>query len=170
MVVVKQKDFILGYIFGQVENTILQHFINKDKEIHTSVCVPKAWFGLRPVQSVTETLSFVTKEQYKRDLQDILNKYNTSERWYKYDLTIRPQHQYIEFVFHGYYQEQVKEMTVEQIEKELGYRVKIVADKVTYDVYCPNRVCGCCTICGNRKCDHPVPNCKGFAYNPLFKS
>ena len=129
MAVVKQKDFILGYIWGRVEKTILQHFINKDKEIHTSVCVPKAWFGLRPVQSISETLSLVTKEQYKRELQDVLNGYNTSERWYKYDLTIRPQLQYIVFAFHGYYQEPVKEMTIAEIEKELGYKIKVIGDK-----------------------------------------
>lgn len=129
MVVVKQKDFILGYIFGRVEKKILQGFINKDKEIHTSVCVPKSWFGLNPTKSVSETLSFVTKEQYKRELQDILNNYNTRERWYKYELTIRPEQQYIDFAFHGYYQEPVKEMTIEEIEEKLGYKIKVIGGK-----------------------------------------
>ena len=55
-VTVKQKDFILGFIFGKIERKIFQAFIDKDKEIHVSADVPKAWFGLRPVKSITETL------------------------------------------------------------------------------------------------------------------
>ena len=165
---VKQRDFILGYIFGKVEKDILKGFINKDKEVHSSVQVPKAWFGLRPVTDIAVNLALVQRDAYKMELLDILDSYNTDQRKYKYEIIIRPDKQYIKFDFHGYYVESVKEMTVEQIEKELGYKIKIVADKVTYDVYCPNRVCGCCTICDNRKCDHPVPNCKGFAYKPFF--
>lgn len=167
MVVVKQRDFILGYIFGQIEKTILQSFIKKDKEIHTSVCVPKAWFGLKPTKAITETLSYSTKIDYKKELCDILNGYNTKDRWYKYDSTVRAIDQYIEFAFHGYYQEPVKEMTIAEIEKELGYKIKVIGDKeetAHYEVYCPHRINGCCTICENRRCDSPRNNCKGFAF------
>ena len=126
---VKQQDFILGYIFGKVEKVILQGFINKDKEIHSSVQVPKAWFGLRPVTDIAVNLSLIQHDAYKWELRDILEGYNTDQRKYKYEIIIRPDKQYIKFDFHGYYIEHVKEMTIEQIEKELGYKIKVVSDK-----------------------------------------
>ena len=127
--VYKDMKFIQGYIFGKIEKDILNGFINKEKEIHSSVYVPKAWFGLRAVTDITVTLTVIQREAYKLELLDVLESYNTNQRKYKYEITIRPDKQYIKFDFHGYYVEPVKEMTIEQIEKELGYKIKVVGDK-----------------------------------------
>ena len=63
------------------------------------------------------------------ELKDAISGYNTDKRSYKYDIDIFPDEQYIRFVFEGTYIEPVKEMTIEQIEKELGYKIKVVSDK-----------------------------------------
>ena len=127
-VAVKQRDFILGYIFGKVEKEILKGFINKEQEIHSSVQVPKAWFGLRPIIDIAENITLIQRDAYKIELLDVLERYNTDRRKYKYEVIIRPDKQYIKFDFYGYYVEPVKEMTIEQIEKELGYKIKVVSD------------------------------------------
>ena len=127
--VYKDMKFIQGYIFGKVEHDILKGFINKEKETHSSVHVPKSWFGLRPVTDITITLSIIQRDAYKMELLDVLESYNTDQRKYKYEITIRPDKQYIKFDFHGYYVEPVKEMTIEQIEQELRYKIKVVGDK-----------------------------------------
>ena len=111
-----------------MEKVILKGFINKDKQIEAEVQVPKAWFGLRPIDSITETLSLPIKEVYKMELEEILEAYNTAERKYSYNIVIYPSQQYMKFECTGQYKELVKEMTIEQIEKELGYKIKVVND------------------------------------------
>jgi len=125
----KTDEFIEGYIFSKIEKTIIQGFIDHDKTIRASVVVPKSWFGLtRALKRKDYTIPEHQVSKLRIDLKDAISGYNTDKRKYEYDINIFPDEQYIRFVFEGTYIEPVKEMTVKEIEKELGYKIKIVGD------------------------------------------
>ena len=124
----KSHDFIEGYIFGKIEKKIIEAFINKDRNILCGVTVPKSWFGLRATKRSDVTLPEHEISKLRLELRDTVNSYNTNKRSYEYDINIFPEEQYIRFVFVGNHVEPVKEMTIEQIEKELGYKIKVVSE------------------------------------------
>ena len=124
----KSHDFIEGYIFGKIEKYIIEGFIDKDKKIMCAVSVPKSWFGLRATKRADVTLPEHEISKLRIELKDAVSSYNTNKRSYEYDINIFPDEQYIRFVFEGNYVEPVKEMTIEQIEKELGYKIKVVSE------------------------------------------
>lgn len=125
----KSDEFIEGYVFSKIEKTIIQAFIDHDDRIITAVIVPKSWFGLtRALKRKDYTIPEHQVSKLRVELADALSGFNTDRRSYEYDINIFPEEQYIRFVFEGTYIEPVKEMTIAEIEKELGYRIKIVGD------------------------------------------
>ena len=124
----KSHDFIEGYIHGKIEKRIIEAIMHRDDEIHARVSVPKSWFGLRAVKSTSVTLPEHEVSKLRLDLKHLLSQYSTNKTVFEYDICIQPDEQYIEFVFHGTRVIPVKEMTIEQIEKELGYKIKVVSD------------------------------------------
>ena len=125
----KSHEFIEGYIFGKIERHIIEGFLHKDKQIMCAVTVPKSWFGLRALKRSDVTLPEHEVSKLRLELKDAVSGYNTDKRSYEYDINIFPDEQYIRFVFEGTYIEPVKEMTIKQIEQELGYKIKVVGDK-----------------------------------------
>ena len=53
----------------------------------------------------------------------------THDTVYDYNIDIFPDEQYMRFVITGTRPEPVKEMTIAEIEKELGYKIKVIGDK-----------------------------------------
>ena len=121
--------FIVGYLFKSMDTSIYKHFHTYE---HISVLVeshsvPKIWFGLSSCSSVTNDITGDKKYELIQNLQDTLNalypKFETvCER-------IIPEGQYIRFDFKVTPIPEIKKMTVDEIEKELGYKIEIVSDK-----------------------------------------
>lgn len=122
----KTDEWIEGYVYGKSEKKILEGRINKDKEFMSSVYVPKVWFGLREYKSKTNTLSEEHIIKFKYYLNQTLKTHDTL---YDYTIDIFPDEQYMRFVITGTRPEPVKEMTIAEIEKELGYKIKVIGDK-----------------------------------------
>ena len=121
-------DFIAGYVFARVDKAIFKHFWTYEhkNELIVSIDVPKTWFGLTSCASVTNDIIGVKKYELIQKLTDTLNSLypkldSVCER-------ITPENQYLKFHFKVKYREQVKKMTVEEIEKALGYKIEIVSD------------------------------------------
>lgn len=122
-------DFITGYIFSKLHISIYKHMWTEYRKdpLTESFSVPKIWFGLSSCHSTTNDIVGDKKYEMIQKLQDILNDIypeleTTCER-------IIPERQYIRFDFKVKYKEQTKKMTLEEIEKELGYKIEIVSDK-----------------------------------------
>ena len=122
----KTNEWIEGYVYGKSEKKILEGRINKDKELQASVYVPKVWFGLREYKSNTNTLSEEHIKEFKHYITQTLKTHDTV---YDYNIDIFPDEQYMRFVITGTRPEPVKEMTIAEIEKELGYKIKVIGDK-----------------------------------------
>ena len=122
-------DFIVGYVFAQMCRSISKHFNNNctKETLVESIAVPKIWFGLTSCSFITNDIAEDKKYELIQKLHDALNdlypRLNTTcER-------IIPEKCFIRFDFKVKYKEQVKKMTVEEIEKALGYKIEIVSDK-----------------------------------------
>ena len=121
-------DFIVGYVFAKVDKGIFKHFWTYEhkNELLVSIDVPKIWFGLTSCSSVTNDITGDKKYELIQKLTDTLNSL-----YPKLDCVcdkITPENQYLKFHFRVKYREQVKKMTVAEVEKALGYKVEIVSD------------------------------------------
>lgn len=125
----KTNEWIEGYVFGRIERHIIESLMHRDKELRTAVSVPKVWFGLREYRSKTNTLDDKQISEFQHDLNQILCNYNTNKTIYDYTVDIFPDESYMRFVITGTQREPVKEMTIAEIEKELGYKIKVIGDK-----------------------------------------
>lgn len=122
-------DFIVGYVFARADKAIFKHFWTYEhkNELLVSIEVPKIWFGLPSHNNITNDITGDKKYELMQKLTDTLNAL-----YPKLDSIcekITPEKQYLKFHFRVKYKEQVKKMTVEEIEKELGYKIEIVSDK-----------------------------------------
>ena len=119
--------FIVGYLFKSMDNSIFKHFNCHKGILVESHCVPKIWFGLSSTSCYTNDIKGEIKHQLKimleKVLQDLYPKFKTEV------VRIIPENQYIRFDFKVTPIPEVKKMTVEEIEKELGYKIEIVSDK-----------------------------------------
>ena len=129
MMKAKSLDFIVGYVFAKMDRSIFKYFNNNDMKetLVESISVPKIWFGLSSCQQVTNDIKgdekYILRENICEALNSIYPRLETiCER-------IIPEKCYIRFDFKVKYREQVKKMTVEEIEKALGYKIEIVSDK-----------------------------------------
>lgn len=122
-------EFITGYVFSKIENQILRAHGNKAERINPPyVYVPKSWFGLRPIKSELEDLSTSTEFELLSSLGELCRSYNTKYATYGFSIFTEPDEQYIRFTIEGILMPTVKEMTVADIEKELGYKIKVVGE------------------------------------------
>ena len=119
--------FIVGYLFSKMDVSITKHFNVHKRNLIESHCVPKIWFGLSSCSSITNDVKGELKHQMKmlleKTLKDLYPKFETTV------IRIVPEQQYIRFDFDVKPIPEVKKMTVEEIEKALGYKIEIVSDK-----------------------------------------
>lgn len=129
MMKAQSLDFIAGYVFAKVDESIFKHFYrnNCEGEFGRGYCVPKIWFGLTSCSSVTNDITgdkkYLLRESICNNLKDAYPKLDiVCER-------IVPEKQYIRFDFRVKPREVVKKMTVAEVEEALGYKIEIVSDK-----------------------------------------
>ena len=119
--------FIVGYLFKSMDGSIFKHFNCHKSTLVESHCVPKIWFGLSSSSCYTNDIKGEIKHQLKimleKVLQDLYPELKTEVA------RITPEKQYIRFDFIVTPVPEVKKMTVEEIEKALGYKIEIVSDK-----------------------------------------
>ena len=133
MMKAKSLDFIVGYVFAKMDRSIFKHFSNNDTVIDPtetlaeSITVPKIWFGLSSCQQVTNDIKGDEKYLLRENICEALN--SIYPRLETICARIIPEKCYIRFDFKVKYREQVKKMTVEEIEEALGYKIEIVSDK-----------------------------------------
>lgn len=122
-------DFIKGYVFSKVEGRIKHAHVNKVERMPpVYVHVPKSWFGLRPIKSELEDLIPSVRFDLLASLGKLCEAYNSEQSVYAFYIAVEPDEQYIQFTIEGVRMSAVKEMTVADIEKELGYKIKIVGE------------------------------------------
>ena len=131
MMKAKSLDFIAGYVFANMDRSIFKQFsfspIDIKETLVESITVPKIWFGLSSCQQVTNDIKGDEKYTLRENICEALN--SIYPRLETVCERIIPEKCYIRFDFKVKYKEQVKQMTVEEIEKELGYKIEIVSDK-----------------------------------------
>ena len=119
--------FIVGYLFSKVDMSIYKHFNAHKRNLIDSQLVPKIWFGLSSCSSVTNDIKGELKYQMKmlleKTLKDLYPKFETTV------IRIVPEKHYIRFDFNVKPIPEVKKVTIEEIEKALGYKIEIVSDK-----------------------------------------
>ena len=130
MMTKQSKDWILGYVYSRLEKYIIEGHMKKLDNIDNHVVsVPKHWFGLRATKSDVVTLSEEERRDYIERLNDLCCALNTELGSYLFSIAVRPSQQYMEFAMAATRLPQVKEMTIAEIEKELGYKIKVIGDK-----------------------------------------
>ena len=127
MMKAQSLDFITGYVFAKMDRSIFKHFNERPDTLVNSVNVPKIWFGLSSCQQVTNDIKGDEKYLLRENICEALN--SIYPRLKTICERIVPEKCYIRFDFKVNYKEQIKKMTVEEIEKELGYKIEIVSDK-----------------------------------------
>ena len=129
MMKAKSLDFIVGYVFAQMDRSIFKHFSHNDTKetLVESIAVPKIWFGLSSCQQVTNDIKGDEKYLLRENIGEALN--SVYPRLETICERIIPEKCYIRFDFKVKYKEQVKKMTVDEIEKALGCKIEIVSDK-----------------------------------------
>ena len=129
MMTKQSPDFIAGYVFSKVETRIKHaHVNNVERMPAVFVSVPKIWFGLRPTTDKSENLSPLVELNLLTSLYTLCQAYNSKQSEYRFHISIEPEEQYIQFAIEAVRTFAVKEMTVADIEKELGYKIKIVGE------------------------------------------
>ena len=119
-------DFLAGYIFGRIEKQIIKaHTEKQDRVVLPYQYVPKLWFGLKS----GEELDLERRFELQRYLETVCLNYNTLNNVYTYTSYIYSKGAYILIVLEGTKVPDRKEMTMAEIEKELGYKIKIVGEK-----------------------------------------
>ena len=124
-------EFIAGCVFTKMEATICKELkrIPATADVNTGNCelIPKIWFGLPCYSKLTNDITvdekFWLKEKLGRLMEDVFPKFEITIT------NIVPDAQYIRFDYNVVKKAPVKKITVEQIEKELGYKIEIVSDK-----------------------------------------
>lgn len=128
MITPKSHDFIEGYIFSEVESTLIRAFYDKENRWNRTVTIPKSWFGLSATKNELVMLPEHEQGKLRIEIKDLLCQMNNPRRAYEYTVMFRAYKQYIHIEIEGIYVEPIKEMTIEQLEKELGYKIKIVGE------------------------------------------
>ena len=122
-------DFIKGYIWSKVEKRVFETHVDKSPEMRpVNISIPKIWFGLRAIKDKTEDLSCFDRSVLITSIKQLCLAYNTEKSKYTFSMTVEPDEQYILITVEGK-RTSPKEMTVAEIEKELGYKIKIVGEE-----------------------------------------
>ena len=118
--------FITGCLFQKMDTNILKKLKAGDTPIRDCEFIPKVMFGLTCSHSAVNDILGDQKMFIKNTLEDAL-----CDMYPQFEITvvkIVPDKQYIRFDYTVVKKVPVKKMTVEQIEKELGYKVEIVSE------------------------------------------
>jgi hypothetical protein len=126
-------EFIIGYVFSKIEKKVYETHINKlPKTEAIEISIPKTWFGLRAIKDKNEDIDCFAKCILITSIKQLCLAYNTEKSKYDFTMTIEPDEQYILITIEGK-RTSPKEMTVAEIEKELGYKIKIVNEETNTD-------------------------------------
>lgn len=126
----QSHQFIVGYVFSKLEKHSIAAHMHRDKEIQIkTVLVPKVWFGLTADKRKENTISQEDIDYYRRELVELFNTYNSNKLSHVYALEIYPIDHFVGFYMSASQKELAKEMTIAEIEKELGYKIKVIGDK-----------------------------------------
>ena len=122
------QDWIVGYLFAKVE----PHIIKQEEKINKDVYVPKFWFPElhNSSRSKLNVLSYEAKTEYASKLMKLLDEFTVRGQKMSYTITIEPYEQYMLCRINGELPPKYKEMTVQQIEEALGYKIKVIGGKV----------------------------------------
>ena len=130
MMTKQSRDWILGYVFSRLEKYIIEGHMKKlDNIVNHVVQVPKYWFGLQATKNSCVTLSDEERHNYIDRLKELCCSLNHKNGSYHFSVAVRPYQQYMEFAMTATRLPEVKEMTIAEIEKELGYKIKGIGDK-----------------------------------------
>ena len=130
MMMEQSKDWILGYVFSRLEKYIIEGHMKKLDNIDNHIIsVPKNWFGLQATKNPCVTLSEEERHDYIDRLNELCCALNHKNGSYLFSIAVRPDQQYMEFAMAATRLPEVKEMTIAEIEKELGYKIKVIGDK-----------------------------------------
>ena len=127
MMKVQTNEFITGYVFAEADRKFVKKMTdNRDLErIVVDVDVPKVWFhmiyALNPsVSAPVYDVSYVTEH--------VLNTFKDVFTNWDIDCKSDVNHQYQRFRFYAQKKIERKKVTIEDIEKLLGYRIEIVSE------------------------------------------
>ena len=119
--------FIVGYLFKCVDNSIVKHFSCYKDTLVESYSVPTIWFGSSSRSCCSDDIKGELKYQLKIMLEKVLQDWFPK---FKIEVVrIIPENRFIRFDFKVTLISEVKKMTIEEIEKSLGYKIEIVSDK-----------------------------------------
>lgn len=119
-------EFNIGYAFAKIDKKLFDYIKGGCKGILIGeVSIPKIWFGLSCSTMSNVDISLSEKEEIGVRLYDIFE--NANPHFYLC-INIRPDKQYITIDYVITRKEHPKKMTVNEIEKALGYKVEIVSE------------------------------------------
>ena len=125
----QNKEFLAGYIFAEIQRIAYKQIKKNPRninEINDFVLVPKIWFGLNCDKDVNnfigEGVKFTLLNKISNVQKDLFPK------WESIEITCQPYQQYVRFDF-TMIRQVPKKLTVEEIEKKLGYKIEIISEK-----------------------------------------
>ena len=125
----KSLDFIIGYVYSKIEKKIFSAHVNKLSKIEPLyISIPKIWYGLRPIKDKAEDVDCFDRSVSLTSMKQLCLAYNTEKSKYEFNLSMEPDEQYIIITIEGK-RISPKEMTIAEIEKELGYKIEIIPEK-----------------------------------------
>ena len=125
----QNKEFLAGYIFAEIQRVVYKQIKKNPKtinKINDFVLVPKIWFGLKCDKNIDNFISEGVRFTLLNILYDVLK--DLFPKWESIEITCQPHQQYVRFDF-TMIRQVPKKLTVEEIEKKLGYKIEIIPEK-----------------------------------------
>ena len=125
----QNSDFLTGYIFAEIQRIVYKQIYKNPKDINKIndfVLVPKIWFGLKSDKSVNNFISGFVRATLLNKISNVLK--DLFPKWESIEITCQPQQQYVRFDF-TMMRQVPKKLTIEEIEKKLGYKIEIISEK-----------------------------------------
>lgn len=127
MMKIQTNEFITGYVFAEADRKLAKKITEKRdiERIIVDVDVPKIWFhmicALNPsVSAPIHDVDYVT-EHVTNTFKDVFPNWNI-------ECTSDVNHQYQRFKFYAQKKIERKKITIQDIEKILGYRIEIISE------------------------------------------
>lgn len=128
---IKSLDFIVGYLYAHTERRVLKMLKSNESTIRVKddLCVPKVWFNTSPSSDPT-----VRPAKYIEDyvISQLTEKLSLTFNHLYFKVTVSPFRQYMRFDIVMERSTNIckevmpKDMTLSDIEKVLGYPVRII--------------------------------------------
>ena len=125
----QNSDFLTGYIFAEIQRIVYKQIYKNPKDINKIndfVLVPKIWFGLKSDKSVNNFISGFVRATLLNKISNVLK--DLFPKWESIEITCQPHQQYVRFDF-TMIRQVPKKLTIEEIEKKLGYKIEIISEK-----------------------------------------